>query len=130
MSVPYETIKAISLHANQYVKGLAIKYTQGNVNIFVKVSDHIIERSIERGIPHSQVALVFQRLFKTHLCELIFCMETKDLTYLNWKGNIRELVVPCRTHKRGNGDYSITFTSVFEGELKQRDTHNNIIMRN
>lgn len=129
MSIPYETIKACQLHANQYAKGLALKYTQGGVNIFVQVSEHVIERAMERGIPHSQVALVFQRLFKTHLCELIFCMETTDLTYLNWKGNIRELVIPCRTRKRGEGDYSITFTSIFEGELKRREDYNNIMMR-
>lgn len=129
MTVPNETITHFVSHANKYTRGLVKKYTQGGLEIHATVATHVIERAIERGIPHSTVAKVLQRLFQTHLCELIFCMETKDLTYLNWKGNIRELVIPCRTRKREDGSYSITFTSIFEGICKIRDEHHNIKMR-
>ena len=128
MSLPRESVKHLANSANQYVQDLSYKYTTGVVDIRTDVTDHLIERADERGISHALVARIIGTLFRDRLCELLYCMGTKDLTYLIWESNLHTLIIPCRTFKRDNGDYSLAFTSIFEGKCKVRDEYHNIIM--
>ena len=128
MSLPRESIKSLATSANQYVQNLVYKYANGVVDIRTDVTDHLIVRADERGVSHSLIARITGTLFRDRLCELIFCMETKDLTYLIWESNLHTLIIPCRTFKRDDGSYSLAFTSIFEGKCKIRDEYHNIIM--